>query len=268
MDTFGQLLRRHRESAGLSLRQLDSLIHFQYSHISQVERGDRRPTEALASACDRALGAEGALIEAYRSERAGATDMRRRTMLRAVTAMAAGPAVAPLAELEALRHGLGGAATPHHDEWEQITADYGHGYYRQARPELMAQLSADLTVLQHQIAADTGTHRARLLRAAARLSVIVALSLVASGQIMLGRRWWQTAHRVHQAARLIRGGLIPDGLRCAADTLDALPVHLHNHVLRSVAGQVTDAVPRAEWSRPAFADLADRVRAQSYPPCR
>ncbi|MGA4730141.1 helix-turn-helix domain-containing protein [Micromonospora taraxaci] len=412
MDTFGQLLRRHRESAGLSLRQLDSLIHFQYSHISQVERGERRPTEALATACDRALGAEGALVEAYRSERAGATDMRRRTMLRAMTALAAGPAVAPLAEWEALRHGLGDAATPHHDEWEQIVADYGHGYYRQARPALMAQLSADLTVLQHQIAAERGARRASLLRAAARLSVVVALSLVATGQIVLGRRWWQTAHRVanqsgdietrvlvrawdvvngcydgrrpsmvvaltdevlpllqrqatsavcgllagraqalslagrhseavatvrqladlaqrlpatvvgdveslwgwpehrvhhteswvythagrlgdaesaqtrvldlypasqarlraqvqlHQAARLIRGGHIPDGLRCAADTLDALPVHLHNHVLRSVTAQVTDAVPVVERSRPAFADLTDRLRAQANPLCR
>ncbi|MGW0215251.1 XRE family transcriptional regulator [Micromonospora chokoriensis] len=276
----------------------------------------------------------------------------------------------------------------------------------------MAQLSADLTVLQHQMAADTGTRRTSLLRAAARLSVIVALSLVASGQIVLGRRWWQTAHRVadqsgdvetrvlvrawdvvngcydgrqpstvvalsdevlpllqrqatsavcgllagraqalslagrhaeavatvrqladlaqrlpatvvgdveslwgwpehrvhhteswvythagrlgdaesaqtqvldlypasqarlraqvqlHQAVRLIRGGHIPDGLRCAADTLDALPVHLHNHVLQSVAAQVTDAVPVVERSRPAFADLADRIRAQAYPPCR
>ncbi|MFG3555143.1 helix-turn-helix domain-containing protein [Micromonospora sp. NPDC047557] len=405
MDTFGQLLRRHRESAGLSLRQLGSLVHFQYSHISQVERGERRPTQALATACDRDLGADGALIEAYRNERAGATDMHRRTMLRAMTALAAAPAVAPLAGLEALRHGLGDAVTPDHDEWEQIAADYGHGYYRQAHPALMAQLAADLTVLQHQIAAETGARRPGLLRAAARLSVIVALSLVASGQTVLGRRWWQTAQRVadesgdtetrvlvrawdvvngcydgrppsavvalsdemlpllgrqatsaacgllagraqalslagrhaeavatvrqladlterlpasivgdveslwgwpehrihhteswvftyagrlvdaeatqkraldlypasqarlraqvqlHQAARLIRGGHIPDGLRYAADTLDALPVHLHNHVLRSVAAQVTDVVPTIERSRPAFVDLADRVRA-------
>ncbi|MET8366248.1 helix-turn-helix transcriptional regulator [Micromonospora sp. NPDC005194] len=405
MDTFGQLLRRHRESAGLSLRQLGSLIHFQYSHIAQVERGGRRATDALATACDRALGADGALVEAYRTDRAGATDMHRRTMLRAMTALAAAPAVAPLAGLEALRHGLGDAVTPDHDEWEQIVADYGHSYYRQARPALMAQLGADLTVLQHQLAADTGTRRPGLLRAASRLSVIVALSLVASGQTVLGRRWWRTAHRVadesgdtdtrvlvrawnvvngcydgrqpsavvalsdealpllgrratsaacgllagrsqalslagrhaeavatvrqladlaqqlpaaivddveslwgwpehrlhhteswvythggrlvdaeaaqeraldlypasqarlraqvqlHQAARLIRGGHVPDGLRYAADTLDALPVELHNHLLRSVAAQVTAAVPTVERSRPAFADLADRVRA-------
>ncbi|MEU1589487.1 helix-turn-helix transcriptional regulator [Micromonospora sp. NPDC005710] len=405
MDTFGQLLRRHRESAGLSLRQLDSLIHFQYSHISQVERGERRPTEALATNCDRVLGADGTLIEAYRIERAGTTDMHRRAMLRAMTALAAAPAVAPLAGLEALRHGLGDMVTPDRDEWEQIAADHGHGYYRQSHAALMAQLGADLTVLQHQLAADSGVRRAGLLRAASRLSVIVALSLVASGQTVMGRRWWKTAHRVadesgdtetrvlarawdvvnscydgrspsavvvlsdevlpmlgrqataaacgllagraqalslarrhadavatvrqladlaqqlpaaivddveslwgwpehrfhhteswvythagrlvdaeaaqeraldlypasqarlraqvqlQQAARLIRGGHIPDGLRYAADTLDALPAHLHNHLLRSVATQVAAAVPRTERSRPAFVDLTDRVRA-------
>lgn len=411
MDAFGKLLRQHRESAGLSLRQLGAIIHFQYSHISQVERGDRRPTEALATACDRALDADGALVEAYRSERAGATDLHRRTMLRAMTALAAAPAVAPLAGLEALRHGLGDAATPDHDEWEHIADDYGHDYYRQPRPALMAHLSADLTVLEHQIAADPDTRRPGLLRAAARLSVIVALSLVASGQIVMGRRWWHTAHRVadrsddietrvlvrawdvvngcydgrpasavvalsddmlpllgrqatsaacgllagraqalsmagrhaeavatvrqladlaqrlpativrdveslwgwpthrvhhteswvytyagrlgdaeaaqrraldlypasqarlraqvhlHQAARLIRGGHIPDGLRCAADTLDALPAHLHNNSLHSVAAQVADAVPTVERSRPAFTDLTDRIRAQAPLPC-
>ncbi|MFG1654691.1 multiprotein-bridging factor 1 family protein [Micromonospora sp. NPDC049275] len=403
MDAFGKLLRQHRENAELSLRQLGAIIHFQYSHISQVERGDRRPTEALATACDRALDADGALVEAYRSERAGVTDLHRRTMLRAMTALAAAPAVAPLAGLEALRHGLSDAATPGHDEWDQIAADYGHGYYRQPRPALMAHLSADLTVLQHQIAADPGARRPGLLRAAARLSVIVALSLVASGQVVMGRRWWQTAHRIadqsedtetrvlvrawdvvngcydgrppsavvalsdevlpllgrqatsaacgllagraqalslagrhaeavatvrqlvdlaprlpstivsdveslwgwpehrvrhteswvythagrlaeaevaqdlalglypasqtrlraqvqlHQAARLIRGGHIPDGLRHAADTLDALPAHLHNHLLRSVATQVAAAVPTTERSRTAFVELADRV---------
>ncbi|WP_435207341.1 helix-turn-helix domain-containing protein [Micromonospora sp. bgisy143] len=405
MDAFGKLLRQHRESAGLSLRQLGAIIHFQYSHISQVERGNRRPTDALATACDRALNADGALIEAHQTDRADSIDLHRRTMLRAMTALAAAPAVAPLAGLEALRHGLGDAATPDHDEWEQIAADYGHGYYRQPRSALMAQLSADLTVLQHQIAADAGTRRPGLLRAAARLSVIVALSLVASGHVVMGRRWWQTARRVadesgdadtqvlvrawnvvngcydgrppstvialsdevvpllgrqatsaacgllagraqalslagrhteavatvrqlaefaqrlpaaiardveslwgwpehrvhhteswvythagrladaevaqdlvlglypasqarlraqvqlHQAARLIRGGHVADGLRHATDTLDALPGHLHNHSLRSVAAQVTDAVPTVERSRTGFTDLAERLQA-------
>ncbi|MCG5464251.1 helix-turn-helix domain-containing protein [Micromonospora sp. MED01] len=405
MGTFGQTLRRHRETAGLSLRQLDALINFQFSHISQVERGIRPPTEAMAAACDRELNAGGALLEAYRNERAGDTDMHRRTMLRAMGALAAAPTVGPLIGFEALRHGLGAAVGSDVDEWEHIVADYGHGYYRQPHGELMAQLNADLTVLQHQLAADTGTHRPRLLRAAGRLSVIVALGLVASGQTLLGRRWWATAQRVadesrdpdtivlvrawdvvngcydgrppahvvalsdevlpllggqatsaacgllagraqamslagrhteavatvrqladlaeqlpaaivgdveslwgwpehrlrhteswvythagrlgdaeqaqgralelyprsqarlraqvqlHQAARLIRGGHIPDGLRLAADLLDELPVDQHNHLLRSVARQVVDAVPVSERRRPAFGELTDRVTA-------
>ncbi|MEV1315393.1 helix-turn-helix transcriptional regulator [Micromonospora arborensis] len=403
MDSFGHTLRRHRTAAGLGLRGLAQLVYTDHGHLARVERGESRGSETLARACDKALTAGGALIEAYRTERAGDTDMRRRTVIQAMGALAAAPAVAPLVGLEALRHGLGAAVDVEHDEWEQIVADYGHGYYRQPHHLLMGQLGADMTVLQHQIAADNGARRPRLLRAAGRLSVIVALGLVASGQTVLGRRWWQTAQRVadesgdpdtqvlvrawdvvngcydgrppnmvvalseqvlpllhgqptsaacgllagraqalslagrhteavatvrqlsdlaeqlpaaivgdveslwgwpehrlrhteswvfthagqldqaeqaqdralalypqsqarlrtqvqlHQAACLIRGGHIPDGLRLAADLLDQLPSEQHNHLLRSVARQAMDAVPAAERRRPVYGELVERV---------
>jgi transcriptional regulator with XRE-family HTH domain len=403
MDSFGHTLRRHRTAAGLGLRGLAQLVYTDHGHIARVERGESGGSETFARACDTALNADGALIQAYRDSQAGDTDMHRRTMLRAMGALAAAPAVGTLVGFEALRHGLGAAVGSDVDEWEQIVADYGHGYYRQPHETLMAQLGADLTVLQHQIAADTGAHRPRLLRAAGRLSVIVALGLVASGQTLLGRRWWHTAQQVadesedpdtmvlvrawdvvngcydgrpaaqvialsdevlpllhgqatsaacgllagraqalsldgrhteavdtvrqladladrlpaavvgdveslwgwpehrlrhteswvythagrladaeeaqdralqlypqsqarlraqvqlHQAARLIRGGHIPDGLRLAADLLDELPADQHNHLLRSVARQVVDAVPVSERRRPAFGELTDRV---------
>jgi tetratricopeptide (TPR) repeat protein len=60
----------------------------------------------------------------------------------------------------------------------------------------MAQATADLAVLQTVIAADTTSRRPALLQAAGRLSVIVALGLVASGQPLLARRWWSTADRL------------------------------------------------------------------------
>ncbi|MGS2615120.1 helix-turn-helix domain-containing protein [Micromonospora sp. LZ34] len=195
MDDFGDILKRHRTAQGLSLRQLAQRAHLDHSYISQVERGVRRPSKGFAETCDRTLAAGGALVQAY-DRQAGDTDMRRRTILGAMGALAAAPAVGPLVGLEAVRHGLGAAVDVDHDEWEQIVAGYGRGYYRQAHGMLMRQLGADLTVLQHQLAADTGARRPGLLRAAGQLSVIVALGLVASGQVMLGRRWWSTAQRV------------------------------------------------------------------------
>jgi transcriptional regulator with XRE-family HTH domain len=196
VDSFGQILKAHRTAAGLSLRQLDALANYGYSHISQVERGVRRPTRELAEACERALAAGGALMQAYLREQAGDTDMRRRTVIQAMGALVAAPAVDRLIGWEALRHGLGAAVDVDHDEWAQIVADYGRGYYLQPHDQVMAQLGRDVTVLQHQLAADRGDRRPLLLRAAGRLSVIVALGLVASGQTAVARRWWATAQRV------------------------------------------------------------------------
>ncbi|MFG1659101.1 helix-turn-helix domain-containing protein [Micromonospora chersina] len=196
MESFGHILRKHRTAAGLSLRDLAGLTNFQFSYLAQVERGERRPTQAVADKCERALAAGGALTEAYRREQAGDTDMRRRTVLQAMGALAATPAVHPLVGLEALRHGLGAAVDVEHDEWEQIVADYGRGYYRQPQDVVMAQLGRDMAVLQHQIAADRGHRRPMLLRAAGQMSVIIALALVASGQALAARRWWTTAQRV------------------------------------------------------------------------
>ncbi|MBM0237142.1 helix-turn-helix transcriptional regulator [Micromonospora sp. ATA32] len=403
MDSFGHILRQHRIAAGLSLRDLGALVSFHYSHIAQVERGERRPTEAMAEACERVLTAGGALTEAYLREQAGDTDMRRRSILQAMGALAAVPAVDRLVGWEALRHGLGAAVDVDHDEWAQIVADYGHGYYRQPHDQLMAQLGRDMAVLQHQIAADRGARRPLLLRAAGRLSVIIALGLVASGQAVVARRWWATAQRVadesqdgdtivltrawdvvngcydgrtpaavvalsddvvplldgppsaascgllagraqalslagrhadavatvrqladqvdrlpdpvvadveslwgwpehrlrhteswvythaghyraadvaqqralelyppsqvrlrtqvqlHRAAAFIRGGHIPDGLRMAADLLDALPADQHNELVRAVARQVAAAVPETDRRRPVYGELVERV---------
>ncbi|MEV0214315.1 helix-turn-helix transcriptional regulator [Micromonospora sp. NPDC050695] len=261
MDGFGDILKRHRKAAGLSLRDLGDTAHLDFSYISQVERGARRPAKSFADAVDRALNAGGALTEAY-DRQAGDTDMHRRTMLRAMGALAAAPAVAPLVGLEALRHGLGAAVDVEHDEWEQIVADYGHGYYRQPQAELMAQLGADMTVLQHQLAADTGSRRPRLLRAAGRLSVIVALSLVASGQAAMGRRWWQTAQRVADESGdpdtrvLVRAWDVVNG--CYDGRHPAAVVAMSEQVLPLLHGQATSAACGLLAGRAQALSLAGR----------
>lgn len=191
MESFGQILRREREARGVSQRKLAKLINFSNGLISQVE-GGRVPSEDFARACDHALGTGSILMVAYERETGGA-EMRRRTMLRTMSALA-GSAAVPAVGWEALRHGLG-VASGDADEWAEIVAGYGVDYYRLPAAELMRNLRSDLDLLGHQIAASDGTQRQRLLGVAGMLSMLVALEMVSAGEQVAARRWWSTARR-------------------------------------------------------------------------
>ncbi|KXK60935.1 DNA-binding protein [Micromonospora rosaria] len=244
MEKFGDILRRHRTARRLSLRQLGALVNFNFTHISQVECGTKRPSAQFAEVCDRALHANGALMTAYESQ-VGDQDMRRRTVLWSMSTLAAVSAAGPSERLEALRQMLNEAARVGHDEWEQIVADYGLGFYRLPREVLMDHLRSDLAVLHGLLAASTEPVRSRLLQAAARLSVIVALESTAAGQAMLTRRWWSTAHRLADESRdsetmvLTRAWETVNG--CYDGRLPGQVVAISDQVMPLVAGEPTAA---------------------------
>ncbi len=192
MTSFGQVLRRYRQQRQLSLRNLQNRIQFDYSYISQVERGTRRPTLQFAQACEDALDTGGILVDTYRQDQTGDAAMRRRSLLQAMGALAATPVAGSLVELEALRHGL--AAATGYSEWEQVVADYGSDFYVIPPTQIIERLRGDLTVLQHQLAATPGDRS--LLRVAGSLSAIMAMAVSTLGQNTMARRWWRTA-RTH-----------------------------------------------------------------------
>jgi transcriptional regulator with XRE-family HTH domain len=193
VDTFGSTLRHVRKLRNLSLRGLSELVRYDWSYLSQIERGIRRPTAKLAAACDRALDADGRLVLEY-ERTAGEVNMQRRTVLRTLTALAVN--APPMIGLEALRQGMGAAVGADDlDEWQRIVVDYGRAYYQLPPEALMEQLSTDLAILQTMIAAAVGDRRAGLSSVAAHLSTMVAMGLVCEGRILLARRWWQTARR-------------------------------------------------------------------------
>ena len=193
MSRFGTTLRQHRQAHKLSLRQLAGLTTFGFTFLSQVERGERRPTEKLARLCDDALDAQGALVQTYLDEQAGKEEMHRRTVICALGALAASPL--PLVQWEALRQSLAAAADPDFDRWGQVVADYGIAYYRLPSDQLMDNLRADLTVLRAIIPTADDAARAHLFRVASRLSVIVALNMVTVGQTLVASRWWRDAQK-------------------------------------------------------------------------
>lgn len=81
---FGLQLREYRERANLSLTEFAQVMHYSPSYLSRIETGLRRPTEAIAWECDRALGADGALgtlVPARRARYDTPTDLSRTVRL-------------------------------------------------------------------------------------------------------------------------------------------------------------------------------------------
>lgn len=61
-DYLGSELRWWRLRAGLSLDELGARVHFSGDLIGRVEKAERSVNSVLVEACDRELGAEGALV--------------------------------------------------------------------------------------------------------------------------------------------------------------------------------------------------------------
>ncbi|MEJ3745547.1 helix-turn-helix transcriptional regulator [Actinomycetes bacterium KLBMP 9797] len=61
-QVFGLALRQLRTQAGLSLRTLDQMVHYDYSRLSRVENGEHLIDPHHVPAIDAALGAGGLLI--------------------------------------------------------------------------------------------------------------------------------------------------------------------------------------------------------------
>ncbi len=66
-DDFGTRLLRLRLSHGRSLAELAAATHVSKSHLGNLERGRKHPSAAVAAACDREFGADGALAALARA---------------------------------------------------------------------------------------------------------------------------------------------------------------------------------------------------------
>ncbi|MEV7120565.1 helix-turn-helix domain-containing protein [Kitasatospora griseola] len=59
---LGAELRRRRTSDGFSLAKLGAAVHCSPDLVRRIEETERFPARELIEACDRVLGAEGALV--------------------------------------------------------------------------------------------------------------------------------------------------------------------------------------------------------------
>jgi transcriptional regulator with XRE-family HTH domain len=198
--TFGVQLRRSRQAAALSLRQLATRVGYDHSYLSQVERGRRPGSADLAVRCDRELGTSPALATAYQQTRPPAAP---------AVAAAAGPRPeVPVAGrssspadgdrlqagvelLEAVRHELAGSFGPGREvaEWRAVATSHAHEFAMTPPAERLPELTADLQLLRAGATAGS----AALAVPAAELAVLIALTLAELGRLRAAERWWRTA---------------------------------------------------------------------------
>jgi|SRR5690554_4339045 len=139
MDSaLGARLRALRTAAGLSLAQLASRTYTTRQHLSDVERGRRRPSPALVDALDAALHAGGQLVDAHAGRLAHAAAEPRRVDAATVDALA--DVLASLRRLEDVA-GVTPAVAAVDAHWPLITslADDARGPVRPAAVSLAGQ---------------------------------------------------------------------------------------------------------------------------------
>ncbi|MEU5948056.1 helix-turn-helix transcriptional regulator [Micromonospora sp. NPDC047465] len=191
MPISGQNLRAARVKAGISMRGMARRTGISYSHLSNVERGDRTATPAVVMAYRRALAAKGHALNV------GSEDLQSRAPLELLGDADAGPlaTVPSLAAVETVRTRLHDTVGRHSraEWWQQVIADYGAAHYLTPPDELLRDLLADTAVLEKHIADGADADRRGLLRSAGYLAGATAYAWSNLGERRQARRWWHTA---------------------------------------------------------------------------
>jgi hypothetical protein len=227
-------------------------------------RGARQHRESVVGYLDEKLGAGGRLLarsHALPGKEVQVREddaMRRRTVLGAMTGLAFGTAT-PAVALEVLRHGLAHAIDADADDWAATADDYAHDFYTTPPADLIDHLGIDLTVLQHLIAVGPS---ADLLRVAAQMSVLMAMSLVAMGRPGLARRWWRTARRYADDSRDTDARILVRSWAVTSGGYERRPlpqiIGLADEAASMVGGRATAAIAGLHAGRAQALALAGR----------
>lgn len=249
---FGVQLRRSRQAAALSLRQLATRVGYDHSYLSQVERGQRPGSAHLARLCDRELGTGDTLATAY----AEARPLPRPAGPPAPTLLKAPTAGVDV--LEAVRRGLAGSVGKvlHADEWSAVTTNHARDFPVTPLVELLPELTGDLQLLRleaTETSAAAGWTSPELAVPTAELSVLIALTLTGIGRLRVAERWWRTARAAADNSAEPR-------VRSLARGWEAISGLSERRPLADLLELAEDALALAD--RPSFSARALAARAQ------
>jgi transcriptional regulator with XRE-family HTH domain len=184
---------------GLTLHALARRIGFTPQHISEVELAKTSPSESFVAACDRALGADGRLLELYPAvriellvKRENRSDSRREAIRSAQEVDDVKRRAFLGLGLSVVLLGPEAAARASTDDWDQIA--HAWAYEVDTAPDrqaLLPGLVADLKRLN----ANHGPQRV-----VAQLASHVATIAAGAGDTDAARRWWRRARTAAVAA--------------------------------------------------------------------
>ncbi|MEV0269924.1 helix-turn-helix transcriptional regulator [Hamadaea sp. NPDC050747] len=244
-EPFGQALRRIRGAKGRSLRQLAKAAPVDVALLSRIENGRQSASESVARAVDRALGADGELINiqrleaAQRPRKAVASDpMRRRTLMTGAVATAfAGLVPPPMAGASPGRVGSSDAGRLQTSAVRLYALDYQHGGETLWQAAL-SHVAEGYSMLEHGLYGPTV--EARLLKATAQVQMCAGWLAFDSGR--------------HDVAR----SCYTEALALAKQAGDS---EVETHALANLAFQANVLGNPRQGSR--LAEAADRAAALS-----
>lgn len=271
LHRFGYELRRWRKLRGLSQGSLGKHALVSGALIQRVEVGERIPSRDLASRCDAALGADGAILDAWAGIEADAQNaqsiqsaqnaqdvlvlqdgddiVRRRAFLLNMALVMQISNGDPVAALEAIRHELGDPSpSARHDadlhEWNEIASEYGATYPSTAPSDLVRSLLVDFTALQQAFERyPREADQRELYRVTALLAGFLAQTCNNLGHVGESRRWWRTARQAADRAGDSYSPLWVRG-REVVHAMGDRPIHVVLQLIDE-AGQFTAGAPPA-----------------------
>ncbi|WP_431921277.1 helix-turn-helix domain-containing protein [Nonomuraea jabiensis] len=235
-ETFGQILRRLRMGADLTLRMAARRADVGKTTVEDLEKGRRGTTRRIAVALDKAVEANGEIIAAFeRDETQGKIakfppttaemgsvptlavddvrdeDGEEATKRRKLFRLAAGVGV--LSFEEVVRQRLDLTTTPHRtaEDWDIARADHLHALRTRPPAQVVQDLSIDLYLLRQQMDSAADDQMAELHRVAAMLAAIQANALTRMSEHGSAIRWWSTAKKHADSSRDVELRLLVRG---------------------------------------------------------
>ena len=198
VETFGEVLRSLRETAGLSLGALAIKASYHKSEIGHVETGRRKPTPEFATACDKALKTTPLLSILLELDDEQGDAMKRRALITSigVAAGVGGLGVSALADL--VRNGLLDVADEPED-WDAIVASYNRRLVTEPSTEFGRSLLSQLMIARHRLIEQGKTPER--LKAVAELGQLYGLWLGNQGDVSSARNWYSAAAQLADRSR-------------------------------------------------------------------